>query len=285
MSALFLILSIFGTSIQGVATKAFGVKNGGKGCYTYLAVSRLAGIILLLITAGTLHFDASVIPYALIFGVLYITSSLFSFLSVNTGPLSLSSLISSYSLMLPTVYGLVCLRDPVGSGFVPGLILLLVSLFLINKKSNEKGEPITKKWIIFVCIMFLANGGGSIVQAMQQRASGGKYKNEFLIVALTLVVAVAFVISLFKEKKDISGCLKKGWLPAVICGCANVAVNLLVMILQGMMPVSVLFPLISAGSLVLTFFIARFLYKEKLSRVQIVGYVLGVLSVIFLNIN
>lgn len=284
MNALLLLITIFGTSIQGVSTKAYGKKNGGKGCYLYLTISRVAGIILLALTAGTLSFDRSILPYSLAFGILCSLTAVFNFLAVNSGPLALTSLITSYSLMLPTAYGLIFLRDPVSVGFVPGLTLLLISLFLINKKTTDNGVAITPKWIICVGIMFLTNGGCSIVQSMQQRASGGLFKSEFMIIALILMVVVTFVFSLVHEKEDIVSCTKRGWMPAVVCGAANVIVNLLVMVLQGLMPVSVLFPLISAGSLVLTFFMARFLYKEKLSRVQIIGYILGTLSVVFLNI-
>lgn len=284
MNALLLLITIFGTSIQGVSTKAYGKKNGGKGCYLYLTISRVAGIILLALTAGKLSFDRSILPYSLAFGILYSLTAVFNFLAVNSGPLALTSLITSYSLMLPTAYGLIFLRDPISAGFVPGLLLLLISLFLINKKSTDDGVAITPKWIVCVCIMFLTNGGCSIVQSMQQRASQGAFKSEFMIIALLLVVVVTFVLSLLNEREDILPCAKRGWKPAVVCGAANVIVNVLVMVLQGLMPVSVLFPLISAGSLVLTFFLARFLYKEKLSRVQIVGYIFGTLSVVFLNI-
>lgn len=284
MNAIILSITIFTMSIQGVCTKAYGKRNGGKGGFLYLTISRIAGVILLAVVAGNLTFDAGVIPYAIALGVFYSLTASFNFLAVNSGPLALTSLITSYSLMLPTAYGLIFLRDPISVGFVPGLILLLISLFLISKKQAGESVPVTLKWIIYVAVMFVANGGCSIIQSMQQRASGGAYKNELMIVALLLMIVVTLVLSFAKEKKDMVSCAKHGWLPAVVCGAANVIMNFLVMVLQGLMPVSVLFPLLSAGSLVLTYFLARFLYKEKLSKRQIVGYILGTLSVVFLNI-
>ena len=70
----------------------------------------------------------------------------------------------------------------------------------------------------------------------------------------------------------------------MVCGSANVIVNLLVMVLQGLMPVSVLFPLISAGGIIVTYILAKVIYHEKLSRMQKIGYAIGVLAVVFLNI-
>lgn len=284
MNALLLITTIFGVSIQSVSIKAYGNKTGGKGRYIYLAISRIAGIIFLMLTAGKLCFEPGILPYALIFGLFYSICAVFSFLSINSGPLTLTSLITSYSLMLPTAYGLIFLRDPVSVGFAPGLLLLLISLFLINKKTSDDGAPITPKWLIFITVTFLANGGCSIIQTMQQRAFNGAYRSEFMIIALILFAVVTLTLSLINEKKHISSCVKKGWIPAVVCGVANAAVNLLTMMLQTRIPVSVLFPLVSAGGLVLTYFLSKFIYKENLSRTQNAGFILGVLSVIFLNI-
>ena len=47
---------------------------------------------------------------------------------------------------------------------------------------------------------------------------------------------------------------------------------------------SLMFPLISAGGIVLTWIISLFFYKEKLTLKQNIGMVLGVISIVFLNL-
>ena len=284
MNTLLLLTTIFGVSIQGVSNKAFVERSGGRGRFLFLAISCVMGILFFVLTGKNLSFSPEVLPYSIAFGLFYGVCTVFKFLAISCGPLTMTSLVTSYSLMLPTAYGLIFLHDPVSVGFVPGLILLLVSLPLINKKSTDKGVTISWKWVVCVTITFLANGGCSVVQSMQQRDFGGAYKNEFMIIALSLFVLFAVVMSFAKERQDLGFCIKKGWLPAIVCGVANALVNLLTMVLQGRMPVSVLFPLVSSGGLVLTFFLSRFLYKEKLSKTQIIGFILGTLSVVFLNI-
>ena len=78
--------------------------------------------------------------------------------------------------------------------------------------------------------------------------------------------------------------IKAGWLFWLACGLGNGVVNYLVLILSGEMPASVMFPLISAGGILATFLVSLFLYKEKLSKYQNIGLILGIISVIFLNI-
>ena len=67
-------------------------------------------------------------------------------------------------------------------------------------------------------------------------------------------------------------------------GLANGVVNYLVMTLQGMLPTALLFPLISAGGIVTAFLLAVFLYRERLTKPQLVGSAIGTISVILLNL-
>lgn len=284
MNSIFLTLTILSISAQGITTKYYEQKTRGKGSYWFNVIARFSALLFFVLSAGRLSFDWGIVPYSIAFGFFYGLGAIFNYLSIANGPLSLTSLITSYSLMLPTAYGLLFLHDPISKGFFPGLLLLLVSLFLINQKSQNEGEPISLKWVIFVVLSFIGNGACSIAQSMQQKAFEGAYKNEFMIVALLFVVVVITLLSLRSERSDITSCTKKGWWLALLCGIANAVVNLLVMILQGRMPVSVLFPLMSAGGLVLTFFLSKYLYKEKLSKRQLFGFFLGVCSVIFLNL-
>lgn len=142
MNTLLLLTTIFGVSIQGVSNKAFVERSGGRGRFLFLAISCVMGILFFVLTGKNLSFSPEVLPYAIAFGLFYGVCTVFKFLAISCGPLTMTSLVTSYSLMLPTAYGLIFLHDPVSVGFVPGLILLLVSLPLINKKSIDKDDII-----------------------------------------------------------------------------------------------------------------------------------------------
>jgi len=238
-------------------------------------------LLFFVVTSPKLHFDVSVLPYSVGFAVAYTVASVGTFFAIAYGSLSLSSLFISYSLMIPTLYGL-AIGESVGAGFWPGLGLLAVSLFLTNKP-NEKA-PVSFKWLVWVILAFVGNGMCSVVQKMQQVASGGAYKNEFMIVALAIVSVVMLIMTLCKERKDVKQCARHGWYLAVVCGVLNGGVNLFVMILSGRMPVSLMFSLISAGGLLVTYIVSKFLYKETLTKTQFVGFLFGLLAVVFLNI-
>lgn len=281
LNVFYLVAIIIGISGQSIVKKPYTQKTNGGGVYFFSTVLSVAALLFFVVTASKLDFDASFIPYSIGFAASYAVATVFMVLSVAYGSLSLTSLFISYSLMIPTFYGLI-LGDPVSKGFIPGIILLVISLFLTNK-SDEKAK-FSLKWIIFVMLAFVGNGMCSVVQKMQQVASDGKYKNEFMIIALAVVTIFMSLMSLFTERKQIKDYAKSGWHWALICGLLNGIVNLFVMILSERIPVSLMFPLISAGGLIVTYIVSRFFYKEKLSKTQFVGFLFGLAAVVFLNI-
>lgn len=281
MDILYLLAIILGISGQSIVKKPYTQKTNGAGVYFFNTLLSAAALLFFVVTSSKFSFDISFIPYSISFAVSYAVASVFMVLAIAYGSLSLTSLFISYSLLIPTFYGLI-IGDPIGKGFIPGMILLVISLFLTNK-SGEKGK-ISFKWIIFVILSFVGNGVCTVVQKMQQVSSNGAYKNEFMIVALAIVTIVMFIMTLFTQRKDIKLFAKVGWHWAVICGVLNGMVNLFVMILSGKMPVSLMFPLISAGGLIVTFLVSRFFYKEKLTKLQLAGFLCGVASVVCLNV-
>ena len=69
-----------------------------------------------------------------------------------------------------------------------------------------------------------------------------------------------------------------------LCGIANGAMNLFVMLLSTRMNASLMFPVFSAGGIILTWTVSRFVYKEKLALGQNLALVLGILAVVFMNL-
>ena len=282
MNALLLISIILGVSAQDIAKKMYNKKVSAPGVYVFTTLSALTAAVFFALTSGSLDFNPGILPYSVAFAVAYTTGVVGSVLAIASGPLSLTTLIVSFSLMLPTLYGLIFLGDPISIGLFPGLALLAVSLFLINK--CDKGMKISVKWAISVLLAFLGNGFCTIVQKMQQVKFDGDYKNEFMIIALVITALVSGAVTLVKERDIIKKQGVLGCSLGVICGTANGAVNLFVMILSGLMPVSLMFPIISAGGIVATFIISQVFYKEKLSRLQLIGFIFGTASVVLLNL-
>ena len=282
MSAFYLISIILGVAFQNVVRKPYTDKTQGKGVYFFGFLVSLAAMIFFVVTSGGFKWNPGLILYGAFFAIAYATATVAGTVAVSCGSLSITTLIISYSLMIPAVYGLIFLKDPISFGLIPGLVLLMISLYLINTRGQ--GAKVTLKWIVAVFLGFFGNGMCSVVQKMQQVKFEGSYKNEFMIVALAMVTVFLGVLAFVRERKEIKSYAKAGWHMALLCGIVNGVVNLFVMILSGIMPVSIMFPMVSAGGIIVTYLVSRFYYKEKLTKTQFLGFIIGIASVVFLNL-
>ncbi len=233
---------------------------------------------------GNFKFSSDILPYSIGFAASYCLSAVSSMLAIKTGPLSISSLIVSYSLVLPTVYGLAILDEPIKVWLIIGIGLLLASLFFINKEKKGEEKKITFKWCVFAFLSFIGNGMTSTVQKAQQVEFDGMYKNEFMVIALIITVSVLAIFSVISDRQGIVSGLKKGFWLYTGCGVANGLVNLFVLILSNKMPASVMFPVISAGGVLMSALVSVFIYKESLTKYQWSGLMLGMLSIVLLNL-
>lgn len=283
MNFLLVLIIVAAMSLQGVAQKQYNLKTSNKCAFLYSGVSMAFAALFFLITSGgKLSFEMKLLPYCLAFALFFGMAVLFTFFAVREGSLSFTSLATSYSLIIPTLSGLVLYEESVSKFFYVGLVTLLVSLVLINEYKD--GKKFTFKWIVYVLLAFIGNGMCSTVQTYQQHVFDGKYKSELMIIALLTVSSVLVIISLCKERKDIKECISKGSVYMFLYGIKVALVNLLVMVLSRKMNVSLMFPLISGGGLIVTSLISIFIYKEKLTVKQYIGLALGVCAVVLINI-
>ena len=286
INGILLALIVVFVSVQQVTKKAFSNRYTG-GALTFSAASCVAALVVFLVTAGgDMQFSWDFVGYSLAFAGSYCFALVFGLLAIKVGPLSLSSLLTSFSLLIPTFYGIVALNEQTSVLLYLGLALLLGALVLINFEKKGEEKKITLRWVIYILLGFVGNGMCSTVQKIQQIQQTGLYKSEFMILALTISVVAVGLIAVFTERKQMIPALKKGAICFIPCGLANGIVNFLVIYLSapGRMAASVMFPVISGGGIVLTFLISLFVYKEKLSKWQLIGSGLGLISVVLLNL-
>ena len=281
MNILYLVVIVLTLSMQNVTKKGYTQKSLG-GVYTFSVMTCLAAAVFFIVTSGGIKWESGVVPYALAFATAFCTTTVFSVLAIGCGSLSLTNLMISYSLMIPALYGVIFLKETLSLFFYPGIILLVISLFLINQQGEK--TKIRLKWIVYVILATVGNGMCTTFQKMQQVKFDGAYKNELMILALISGAIGLGVLALIQERQEIATCIKKGWLYAVLGGLCNGVLNLFVMILSGRMSASLMFPTISAGGIIVTYIISKYFYKETLTKKQTIGFVLGIISVILLNL-
>ena len=284
MNYLLLFLTILAVFLQSIMQKEFNKKTKNRGAYIFNSIASLfAAIVFLLSDKDGFCFQKALIPYVIAFGILFATAVLFIFLAIREGSLSLTSLLKSYSLLVPTFFGVFYFHENISIVFSVGLVFLVVSILLINMKKED--TKMSMRWWIYILILFVANGSASVVQLLQQKNFLGQYKSEFMMCALLLSSAIFFLLSMFAERKCAIECVKSGGLYAMSMGVLLGLANLLLMtLISSDMPSSIIYPVMSGGGVLIAALGSVIIYKEKLTIAQTIGIASGVVSIVLMNL-
>ena len=238
-----LVMAVSFSVFQVVTKKLYGEEDS-TNVYMFNLISILASfIIFLIISRGKFTYNGKTMMYAVYYGITYISALVFSLLAIENGSLALSTLIMSYSLIIPALYGVMFLGEKPTVFAVAGILLLVISLYMTNKA--EKTNGISATWIVYAALSFVCNGACATLQKIQQVAYRGKYISEFMLTGL-LAAAVIAILTIFYRKKSwkIS---KSGIRYGAITGFLNGMGNLFIMMLASSVPAVILFSSVILG--------------------------------------
>ena len=112
MQFLLILVCVIISSMQNIFKKYFGQKcSHGDFLFSALVTgfSLLFFVVSGLVT-GNLPFSWEIVPYSLIFAIAYASATITGVLALRWGSLAITSLVMSYSLVIPTLWGLIVLK-------------------------------------------------------------------------------------------------------------------------------------------------------------------------------
>ena len=244
---------------QSASTKAFNRQSSNSAVFN--AIKALTSFaIFALMAVGGFTFHLPTLIFGLIYGACMCLSMYSGYKALCLGPMALTSMFVSFSIIVPLIWGLTVGDETLSALRVIALILLFGAIILTNAdklfKKRENKEPISQKsgyvvWLLFVGTTFLCNGACSVLQKQHQA-----------LYPMLLCTLVFTVILLLKNTVSEIRKVKRKWLGA-LSGLGNGLVGFLTLILAGFENATVLFPVISAGTLLSVILCGRFLFKEK----------------------
>ncbi len=211
----------------------------------------------------------------MVFGIVTALNLLYKMLALSTGPMHITILITTASMIIPTLSG-VFFGEKFSIWKTAFAIILIGFIYLTLERSDSKQS--NKKWFIYCVLTFLFTGAIGVLQKIHQSSP---YKNE-----ASGLLFVAFLFSLVPNiirAKGISGINKLGGkniFSALICGICIFAMNYINLKLSGILPSQVFFPLVNGSSTVLSCLSSVFIFKEKINRLQFIGLLGGIASLL-----
>lgn len=219
--------------------------------------------------------SAYTIILGLTFGVVTAFSNLYKMAALSEGPMHITLLITTSSMIIPTVSGIFF-----GECFSIQKLILVFALigFIYLSLGKTKSVKANKKWVIFCTLAFVFQGSIGILQKIHQSSVYKAEANSFLFVAFIC----SLIYSRLRAKKSFGelGFNKKHIIFAIICGICTYCMNFLNLKLSGILPSQLFFPLVNGSAIVLSSLISVLVFKETLTKKQLIGLCGGILTLI-----
>lgn len=203
--------------------------------------------------------------------------------ALRHGPLSYVNFIQTSGLVIPALFGAVCLGQPISIRQIAALPILLFSMALVM---DLKKESAGGKWLGDAIGSMVCCGLVGVIQSLHQSSNHADEQNSFLALSFFFVVLINLISFLVSPRisdapKSIS--LKFYALP-LLSGIFFGIVNALNLFLIGVMPNVIFFPIANGGLLIATMLAAVWIFRESLNKKQWLGILIGVVSMCMLGI-
>jgi drug/metabolite transporter (DMT)-like permease len=260
-----------------------------SGGFRYNAVVGLISGIVLLCWGSFGTVSRYTLLLGILFGAITALQNVTSTVAFQCGPMSYTTVIICFSTLIPALSGAVFFDETIGWAQLVGIVLMLGS-FLLAVERNAEEKSATLKWLALCLVALLGNGGIGIMQKVHQSSVYRDELTPFLVLAFAtsslLCTVFTFLFRRREGRPDASGrTTKKSLLLLVVMlfsGICVAVINKLNLYLSGVMDSAIFFPVVNGGGLVLTTLAALILFRERLSKKQWIGLLLGIASVIFL---
>ncbi len=203
--------------------------------------------------------------------------------ALRHGPLTYVNFIQTSGLVIPALFGAVCLGQQINIRQILALPILIFSMALVMDLKKEKSEG---KWLVDAIGSMICCGLVGVIQSLQQSTKWNQEQNSFLALTFLFVIVIN-LLTLTVCPKQTKRMNRKKWQDLVLPILSGVffgIVNVLNLYLIGVMPSVIFFPIANGGLLIATMLAAVWIFRESLNRKQWLGILIGVISMCMLGI-
>lgn len=223
--------------------------------------------------------------HAIILGTLFISIFNIYALGIQKIGIATSSVINKMSFVIPVVFSIIFYENEVFSlSILFGVLLAVLGIYLSS--TNNSSFNFDKKYLWIILIIFFGQGFVDIV-LNDSKFYIPKDENILFFLILFISATTAGILILF-AKKQISHIKIKNLLWGAIFGIPNFfSIFYFLKALQSDYFIDksyLIFPLTSVGIVVTTTFLGMLIYKEILTKRNLIGITIAVISILIISL-
>ena len=286
-SYLMVLLAVVLLSLNFALSKTYQKREGTTataGLYYNAAIGLVSGILFWGISGFRFSltvFSAGMAFAMALFAVVY---TLIGFRIMKKGSMAVYTLfLMCGGMLLPYVYGLAFLAETFSLLRLLGLMAIITAVFL----SNGEWKKVDRQMILLCVAVFVLNGVVSIVSKCHQIEEIYETVSSAQFVMLTgfakfVLCAVALLFVRKEEKEPLPNTVAV--LPLIVGSAVFSGVSYLLQLVGAKnLPATVLYPMITGGSILFTALAGKLFFRERLTKQQWISIGLCILgTVLFL---
>ena len=249
-----------------------GVSIKASLVYTILS-GVFSAVIFLIINKFTVRVTLFSIIMAVVFSVVITVYVFIGFRIMKNGSMSIYTLfLMSGGMIVPYIYGAMFLNEELSFVKISGLIFILAAIVV----ANFSRDKFNVKQLALCMGVFFLNGAASVISKTHQISAVSETVTacDFLLLTLISRIVVS-TLALFLRKGEKNENIKVPVKSVVLIVFVSAAADGMSYMLQLMgatdLPATVLYPLITSGTIVLSSLVDLIIYKERLSLAQWIG--------------
>lgn len=257
------------------------------GTYSYTLAGLIAFVMLLF--DGMSGFSLPAVGISALGAVSLAVSLFCSIEALKSGVMVLAAMAGSAGLLLPCIAGIFMFNEPMKPMQFIGIALLIFSGWLLIGYSKEQTGSFTPRTLLLLIGSMLSNGSVMLAQKMFSKYLPDTSVSIFSFLTFGLIgigMFIGLVPSLLSQsgRAKIAAVPKPVFLYGTISSIILLAINQLATLAGRKVPSAIMFPINDGGATIITAITAAIFFKEKLTVRSVCGLILGIGSLIVINL-
>ena len=257
------------------------------GTYSYTLAGLIAFVMLLF--DGMAGFSLPAVGISALGAVSLAVSLFCSIEALKSGVMVLAAMAGSAGLLLPCIAGIFMFNEPMKPMQFIGIALLIFSGWLLIGYSKEQTGSFTPRTLLLLIGSMLSNGSVMLAQKMFSKYLPDTSVSIFSFLTFGLIgigMFIGLVPSLLSQsgRAKIAAVPKPVFLYGTISSIILLAINQLATLAGRNVPSAIMFPINDGGATIITAITAAIFFKEKLTVRSVCGLILGIGSLIVINL-
>ena len=217
-------------------------------------------------------------------GFWFIFTYLLMTASTQRSGVTVTSLSSKLSVVLPTLAGVVLFSEKLNFVATMGIVLALVALVLVVGGKNATNKDIKINWLLPVLIFF-GTGTGDILMKLTEQQNSSDDMGFMIAFIYFIAMLFGFLVVAFDLIRSKSKWQWKNAIGGITLGVINFFSTFCVYNAMRCFDNVVLFPVYNIGVVCLTALTGWLLFKEKLTWKNYMGLAIAILAVILITLK